>query len=499
MDDHLKEPEQTGHPMRNQRLSRILQTLSDRLLEAPPRAVLPLCLALVLLVAAVDFKIQSNISVGLFYVIPILISALSLNWWQILILSLVCSVLREHLAPYGWEPHAITRVFSGVATFAGAGILARELVRGRRMALQYSRELKEQHERRIEAENQVRMLVESSPAAIITVDAQGRVDLANQAAHEMLDLPAGSLSGRSISEFLPTVANLLQAADSALPYRSATNCRGRRASGETFLACVWFATYPTAAGRRLAAIITDASEDLRDWQETSLQSLLRSSRVLVGSVSHEIRNMCAAIAVVHANLGRLPGVAGTEDYAALSTLAQALARLTTVELQSASEQPMERVSLEHLLDEFRIVVSPTLELSEVELSMPDQEGLPTVQGDRHGFLQVLLNLSRNSIRAMEGMESKQITVRVEDLADHVLLRFTDSGPGVADPSKLFQPFQPGAEAVGLGLFVSRAIVRACGGELYHEPSARGCTICIRLIPFPGSESQTEERTTEIPA
>lgn len=485
--------------MRNQRLSRSLQTVTEGLLEAPPRTVLPLSLAFVILIAAVDFQIQSNISLGLFYVIPILISALSLNWWQILIASVVCSLMREHFAPYGWEPHAATRVLSGFATFAGTGILARELVRGRRMALQYNRELKEQHERRIEAENQVRMLVESSPAAIVTLDAQGHVDLANQAAHEMLDIPMGTLPGHSISEFLPTVANLLKAAESDLPYRSATNCRGRRANGETFLACVWFATYPTAAGRRMAAIITDASEDLRDWQETSLQSLLRSSRVLVGSVSHEIRNMCAAIAVVHANLGRLPGVAETEDYAALSTLAQALARLTTVELQSATEQPMERVSLEHLLDEFRIVVSPTVEVNEVELRILDQEGLPTVQGDRHGLLQVLLNLSRNSMRAMEGMAPKRITLQVQDYTDHVLLRFTDSGPGVSDPSKLFQPFQPGADAVGLGLFVSRAIVRACGGELYHEPSARGCTICIRLIPFPGSESQTEERNTEITA
>lgn len=485
--------------MRDSRHNRTLQALTDSLLEAPPHTVLPLALALVLAIAALDHEIASNISLGLLYAIPIVISALSLRWWQLLGASLCCAILRENFAPFSWESHAVTRVLSAFATFGGTGLLAGELVRGRRMALQYGRDIREQHERRVEAENQVRMLVESSPAAIITLDAQGRVDLANQAAHEMLELPMGTLSGRLISEYLPTVANLLQAADSDLPYRSATNCRGRRANGETFLACLWFATYPTPAGRRMAAIITDASEDLRDWQESSLQSLLRSSRVLVGSVSHEVRNMCAAIAVVHANLGRLPGVAGTEDYAALSTLSQALARLTTVELQSATEQPMERVSLEHLLDEFRIVVSPSLEAGEVELRILDQACLPTVQGDRHGLLQVLLNLSRNSMRAMEGIHPKRVTLQVETHADHVLLRFTDSGPGVTDPSKLFQPFQPGAESVGLGLFVSRAIVRACGGELYHEPSARGCTICIRLIPFPGSESQTEDRNTEITA
>lgn len=485
--------------MRDSRHSRSLQAITDSLLEAPPSAVLPLALALVLVIAAIDRQIVSNISVGLLYAIPILISSLCLNWWQVLLASLCCAFLREQFAPFSWEPHAATRVTSALATFAGTGLLGGQLVRSRRMAQQYSRDLKEQHDKRIEAENQVRMLVESSPAAIVTLDAQGRVDLANQAAHEMLGVPIGSLPGRSISEYLPTVANLLQAADNDLPYRSATNCRGHRANGETFLACVWFATYPTPAGRRMAAIITDASEDLRDWQESSLQSLLRSSRVLVGSVSHEVRNICAAIAVVHANLGRLPGVAGTEDYAALSTLAQALARLTTVEIQSATEQPMECVLLADLLDEFRIVVSPGLEAEGVELRDLGQDGGVAVQGDRHGLLQVLLNLSRNSMRAMEGAHPKRITVQLEHSGDHVLLRFADSGPGIADPSKLFQPFQPGAEAVGLGLFVSRAIVRACGGELYYEPSARGCTICIRLLPFPGSESQAEERHTEINA
>lgn len=479
--------------------ARSVQTITDSLLEAPPRTVLPLALALTLAIAAVDYEIQSNISIGLLYTIPILISALSLNWWQLLLASALCALLREHFAPFGWETHAETRVISGMATFAGTGLLAGELVRGRRMALQYSRELKEQHERRVEAENQVRVLVESSPAAIITLDAQGCVDLANQAAHEMLAVPLGSLPGRSISEYLPTVANLLLAVDGDMPYRSATNCRGRRANGETFLACVWFATYPTPAGRRLAAIITDTSEDLRDWQESSLQSLLRSSRVLVGSVSHEIRNMCAAISVVHANLGRLPGVAGTEDYAALSTLSQALARLTASELQSATEQPMECVNLEQVLDEYRIVIQPTLEAEDVELRLLDLENLAAVQGDRHGLLQVLLNLSRNSVRAMEGVSPRRITIQAECKPDHLVLRFADSGAGVADPSKLFQPFQPGAEAVGLGLFVSRAIVRACGGELYHEPSARGCTICIRLVPYAAGESQTEERNTEITA
>ena len=79
-----------------------------------------------------------------------------------------------------------------------------------------------------------------------------------------------------------------------------------------FLADVWFSTYRTSAGPRLAAMVVDTSEDLRNREELSLNQLLAGSRILVGAVSHEIRNVCGAIAMAHANLvaqrGALAGI-----------------------------------------------------------------------------------------------------------------------------------------------------------------------------------------------
>jgi signal transduction histidine kinase len=51
---------------------------------------------------------------------------------------------------------------------------------------------------------------------------------------------------------------------------------------------------------------------------------------------------------------------------------------------------------------------------------------------------------------------------------------------VKSPEDLFQPFKSGVDSAGLGLFVSRAIVRACGGDLTYEPAPEGCTMLIRL-------------------
>lgn len=453
--------------------------LLDTLFELRRSHILITVAALIGLIALADSFTRSNFAIGTFYTFPIAVAALALRRSEIVLLALVSTLLREHLGPYSWEAHAFTRILNTFIPFCGIGLLLGEIARNRRMQIAHVRHLRAEISRRQAAEEQMRMLVESSPAAIITTDASGHIELANRTAHEMLGLPAGELASRSIRDFLPALADLATATPS-FEYRTTTTCRGRRADGEQFLASVWFTSFGTRDGRKIAALFTDNSEDLRDQQETNLESLLRSTRVLVGSVSHEIRNVCAAIAVVHANLGRIPGVTENEDYAALSTLAQGLSRLATVELQSANENELARLQLGSLLEEFRIIMQPALEGSEIELELRGIEDLPTVMGDHHSLLQVFLNLSRNSIRALDRAPLRRISVATTIENSFALVRFSDTGPGPSHPERMFRAFQEGADSVGLGLFVSRSLVRACGGELYHEPTPSGCTMCIRL-------------------
>ena len=56
----------------------------------------------------------------------------------------------------------------------------------------------------------------------------------------------------------------------------------------------------------------------------------------------------------------------------------------------------------------------------------------------------------------------------------------DTGLGIASPYSLFKPFQLGANATGLGLYVSRAILRTFGGELNFEPRSQGCCFAVNL-------------------
>ena len=113
-------------------------------------------------------------------------------------------------------------------------------------------------------------------------------------------------------------------------------------------------------------------------------------------------------------------------------------------------------------------------------------------GDRYGLQQVFLNLARNSQRAMEAMEQKQLTISSELQPAAVVIRFEDTGAGIASPYELFKPFQPGANATGLGLYVSRAILRSFGGELKFEPRAKGCCFAVTLAKVPDRKETSDE-------
>jgi len=317
--------------------------------------------------------------------------------------------------------------------------------------------------------------------------------MANLAAHRLLEFEPETLIGESIIPFLPILATVPAADESTPSFRTAMQCRGRRRDGNVFLADIWFSTYRTKSGARLAAMMIDSSEDLRDREESSLQQLLAGSRLAVGAVSHEIRNVCGAISVVYANLSRNDRLARNEDFLALGTLVEGLKRIATLELrQTAGNQELSRVDLYQLLEELRIVTESPLRESGVSVQWNLPDHLPSVWADHHNLLQVLLNLVKNSQRAMRHKEIKELRISASFEGERVVLRVCDTGSGVVNPERLFQPFQPGAEAAGLGLYLSRALARAFKGDLRYEPGPV-CCFALDLAPF--AEEATDSQVT----
>ena len=436
-------------------------------------------------IAVVDWATKPYISLGFLYLFPIMILGGFLSRTQIVGVALVCAILQEAFSNLP-ENEAVLRLLFSSAGFVGTGLFISELIRNRRIAITHVEELEGQIKLREDAEEQLRSLVESSPAAIVTIDSGGSVLLANEAAQHLLALEGKPLQDQGINSYLPALQTILKTQQPRV-FRTTLQCTGKRSDGEVFLAGVWFSTYGTISGPRLAAIIVDLSEDLRNREDLSLDYLLKNTRILMSAVAHEIRNLCGAVLVVHKNRSRVKELESNEDFEALGNLIQSLERVSALELGSTTAQNGEVVELTSVLDELRILIETAYHESDIKVQWDVQESLPLVWADRYGLIQVFLNLAKNSRRAMASTGVKQLRIAAREEDGTVVIRFEDTGTGVASPENLFRPFQRGAKSSGLGLYVSRAIMRSFGGELSYEPRSEGCCFAVVLPLGVGEE------------
>ena len=212
--------------------------------------VLILSAAILALVAVVDWWTMPYVSLGFLYLFPIMLAAAFVPRWAIALLGVACAVLAEvfssldrSLIRFGFEALALV----------GCGLFVAELSRNRRLSL-------EAHRISLAAQERLRALVETSSAAIVTVDERGFIELANQTASELLAPRDGALVGNPIAAFLPELHHALRW-EEAPQFRTAMQCRAHRGNGETFIADVWFSTYKEGSAPKLAAIIADVTED----------------------------------------------------------------------------------------------------------------------------------------------------------------------------------------------------------------------------------------------
>ncbi|HEY1242970.1 MAG TPA: PAS domain-containing protein [Bryobacteraceae bacterium] len=469
----------------------------DRFLEWAESHRITVCAIAAVLIAIIawaDAQLR-DVTIGYLYLIPILLSAATLNGVQIVVLAAICSFFREAFDPLQWSAGAGGRMLTALAGFSMAGFFAAELNQRRRLLTNHLQEVQSQVRLRMDAEQQLRSLIETSPLAILTIDHSGRVLLANESVREMLNFKQGDLHGTDITPHLPILPRMLQSNPTAGYMRTNVECKAKRRDGEVFLAHVWLSTYRMSEGTGLAAVIWDASENLRDREGAGLDTMLATSRILVGALSHEIRNLASAAAASYAGIAATPGVAANRQYEALGSLIHALERIATSGLQLAAQRERAITDLGTVLDETRIVVEPFLRDADIEIAWELNEDLPLVQGDHHSLLQVFVNLARNIKAALENCPTRKLRVIAGVERDLAVVRLYDSGPGVAHPENLFKPFQPGAHSAGLGLYVSQAILRSYGGSLRYEPQPAGSCFIVELWPEEKPVPNDSKRST----
>jgi PAS domain S-box-containing protein len=452
-----------------------------KLLPANRKLFLALAVLLVALIALADWRDGENIPLGFLYLLPMLMLGRVLKAWQTVAAAALCTLLAELFDPFAWDLRVgIPRDTLYFTAFATVGLFVHTANRNRKTILRQFDEIERQNAARQEAEEQLKVLVETSPAAIFTTGPDGAILMANAAADRMIGLPAGALPGRTLAEFFPALGPVSCGASTPHLFRAVMQSRGHRANGETFMAEICFSTYRTHSGARLAAMVLDASEELRTHEESSLQQMLAGSRIAVSAISHEIRNVCGAIGVVHQNLARGGALTANKDFDALGNLVLALESIAAVDLLQLPDQKSE-LDLLSVLDDLRIVIAPALEDESIEAVWNLHAELPPVLADRNKLMQVFLNLTNNSRRALSlhaAPRTLSVTTRREPCS--IAVDFLDNGGGVANPEELFHPFQPGAHATGLGLYLSRAFTRSFGGDLHYTALPGGALFTVEL-------------------
>jgi len=229
-------------------------------------------IGIVLAIAVVDWWTKPYVSLGFLYLFPIMLAAGFLPRWAIALMGIACALLSERFSNLDPADAPIRLSFEAVA-LVGSGLFISEVLRNRRL--------------RLSSQERLRVLVETSPAAIVTVDEHGFIELANHAAAKLMAPRGGHLIGQPIAAFLPELHHALRWEEGP-QFRTSMQCRGHRGNGESFLADVWFSSYKEGPTPKLAAIIADVTEERGALAESSSTPSNDQARIPLNTRESEV-------------------------------------------------------------------------------------------------------------------------------------------------------------------------------------------------------------------
>jgi len=253
-----------------------------------------------------------------------------------------------------------------------------------------------------------------------------------------------------------------------------------------------------AIGRQLSTTIEKAKlyeetcrayEDLRRTQEQLLQSEKMSAvGQLIAGVAHELNNPLTAI-LGYAQLLESEGLSerASDFVSKLFKQAQRTHRVVQNLLSFARQRKPQRnqVDINKVLEETLVLRDYDLKVNGIKLDREIEPGLPAVVADAHQLEQVFLNVINNAVDAMlEGGGNRRLKISVRAEKGTVVTEFHDHGPGIKEPSRIFDPFyttKSVGKGTGLGLSICYGIIKEHGGEISaSNRSEGGATLKITL-------------------
>ena len=254
-----------------------------------------------------------------------------------------------------------------------------------------------------------------------------------------------------------------------------------------------------ASRAELEAKIEERTQELRETQNSLVQAgKLAALGQMSAAIAHELNQPLAALRTFAASaqmlIERDEQDKASNTVTKMDNLIDRMAQITSHLKQFARKSPkkLEPTEVYAALDQALSLLEPDIRLNQVAISVERNADAPAVLGDMVRLEQVFINLVRNAIDAMEGQETRELKVRIEEADGQVQIFLQDTGPGIGpqDMGQLFDPFFTTKEVgkgLGLGLSLSYGIIRDFGGEISATNAGQqGALFEIRL---PACEQQ----------
>jgi len=372
-----------------------------------------------------------------------------------------------------------------------------------------SNELEQALDQLADREARLKAILDTAVDAIVVIDEHGNIESTNAVISDIFGYEPDELVGTNVNVLMPEphhsnhdayIARYLETGEAHI-IGIGREAEGRHKSGRRIPIDLSVAEFTVSGRRRFTGVIRDISDRRRAEDEARRRrdELAHAARLstlgeLSSGIAHEINQpLTAIVSFAEACLRMLrsssPDPARLES--ALEQIAAQGERAGEItrhlrRLARKGEREHESIDINRAVRGLLELVRNELDMNEITLHLELDESLPTIRCNRIQIEQVVLNLVRNAMDAMEclGAREHALTVRTRAGTNReILLEVEDTGDGFSESNaeQLFEPFfTTKPEGLGLGLSISRTIVQDHGGRLWASHGAAGAVLHVSL-------------------
>jgi PAS domain S-box-containing protein len=372
-------------------------------------------------------------------------------------------------------------------------------------------------ERELEKSNTFfRNVIQSTVDGIVVVDTKGNVLIFNEGMERLTGYSADEIMNRG---HLSSFYDIEVAKENMRKMRSdqygplgklnPTSMTVTTKHGEE-IPVTLSASIITVDGKEIGSVgvFTDMREVLRmrkDLEEVHLQ-LVESERIaaigkMAAGVAHEINNPLSGI-LIYAELLSESLKKDPERSKDIKEIVDQTLRCKNIvsELLEFSRQSVGKISsfgLEELITKTLNLLINQAFFQDISVTKDVAKDLPPIVGDMGQLQQVFTNLFINAVDAMEGKGGLHIEARFDAGRNQFMIRVSDTGPGIPEElrEKIFEIFfttKPAGKGTGLGLTITKNIIKLHGGDVRIECPPEGGTTFVMELPMGFVEQPEEE-------